>query len=297
MTLGNERGNASLASVLGIVAVLGLYVLQDQNKTQNMRAQVLSTTLSSIAKQSNVAALSRTQSLLLKDAAGETAVKIQGKSFVISSGSGFQIQQGALLMTSPDPRSAHWMASASGLGTPLKTLVTIEKVETDASGSPTAMVAVAGTTIDGGTTSKSIKTRVRFDLVALNGPIASPPPGGGSSTTNPGGAVPNGTTTVASSSPNASGGGPCGTLLSPGNSSATSNTGSNTANSVAQGANTGSSAQTGPNSASGCSMSQTGGSTAGANGSATGPNSKVTTSTTTKPGSASSSSTATSGIP
>ncbi|MDQ3230981.1 MAG: hypothetical protein M3Q07_04100 [Pseudobdellovibrionaceae bacterium] len=269
LTFNQERGNASLASVFGLVAVLGLYMAHDQHKTQGMRSEVLSSSLSSIAKQANETALSRTRSLLRKNSSGQAAVNIQNQTFTSGIGAGFQIQQGALLLQTPDPRSADWVTQTSA--TPLTSRVFLEKVNYDASGRPLNLIAVAETAVQTGSTVKSHRTRARFDLLAMN----PPPPSGGNapaagspvaSSGNPNSAS---GPAVASSTPTAAGG-PCGGVLAAGNSTAASQTGANTSNSSAQGQNTGTSAQTTQNSASGCAASQTGGNSATAMGSGTG---------------------------
>ncbi|HYX38489.1 MAG TPA: hypothetical protein VE954_35755, partial [Oligoflexus sp.] len=139
-----ETGNASLASVFGLMAVLGIYVLSDHKKTDNMRMEVLGRSLDSIGKQTNESALARTKSLLQVNSSGIAAVKVTNGSFQVLGGSNFQVLDGKLLLMTPDPRSNSWTSvSNTANHTMLNSEVAVEKVELNAVGTPTALIAVA----------------------------------------------------------------------------------------------------------------------------------------------------------
>ncbi|MDQ3235182.1 MAG: hypothetical protein M3Q07_25520, partial [Pseudobdellovibrionaceae bacterium] len=184
LKLNCERGNASLVGMFAFVGVLGLYVTHDQKKTQNMRSEVLGSTMSSMAKQANEAALSRTKNLLQKNANGQPGVNIQNNAFAAGAGSNIQIEQGKLVIKTPDPRSAQWMSNSLAAGPQLITRVALEKIESDPALDSTAAIAVAETTITTDGVSKTHRTRARYDLLALN-PSPNPAPSPGTDTTTP----------------------------------------------------------------------------------------------------------------
>ncbi len=191
VSINSEDGGASFAAVLGIGALMAFFVINENKATNLMQKRVLGENLIGLAKETNESALSRTRSLLLTDGSIMPALKIlPGGEFQKLAGSGFQVTGGRLNLSTPLPPARDWSQTSGTNITQLGTQLKIDEVTVDSAGNAASVVVSATTTTHQADLSKTITTKARFNLLALNSPPALPATGVASVPSVPSSAVP-----------------------------------------------------------------------------------------------------------
>lgn len=270
-----EEGSFGLGGVLLFGALASVYMINENRSTNMYQSQVLKSNLANLAKQTNETALRRTRSLMKKDLNSFAPISVASSQFVAVAGSGLEVDQGNLLLKSPDPRGLHWDSTALPSGSSeLSTKVEISSVIM-AAGVPTAVVLKATTETKQGSLTVTRSTKARVNIAALNAP---PPitPSSGSPAPVLASNSPLSTTGATATGPAPSPTSPTGTASnctlanSTGNTSSGSTTGGNTGTATATGAQTGSLATSSGTGSGSCTIAATGGSLAAGTSTSTG---------------------------
>lgn len=179
-----EKGSASMAAVLGIGALMSLFMVNEHRKSQVRQTQVLNVNLTNVAREANESTLAKVRSLLIKDGGGQSVLTVEGNKFKQTAGSGFSVVDGAVTVANPVSIGGEWkginqsQSLAAVANSPkLTTRVSVDDVMLGgASGVEVAKVLVtAETTAKQGNVEKSVKSRALYDLLALAGPPAPAP--------------------------------------------------------------------------------------------------------------------------
>lgn len=178
----SQTGSASMAAVLGIGALMSLFMVNEYRKLRVQQSEVLGVNLTNLAREANESTLAKVRSLLIKDASGQSVLAVEGSKFKQVSGSGFSVVDGAVSISIPVSIGREWkeinqsQSLAAVANSPkLTTRVSIDDVTLGGVGGVEVakVLVTAETNVKQGIVEKSVKSRALYDLFAL---AASPAP-------------------------------------------------------------------------------------------------------------------------